>query len=54
MFNIEDGIMQWDVAAPMAIVKAAGGVVMYDPLPGYKCVCGLFATRELMEDCMLC
>jgi len=46
----EEGIMHWDVAASMAIVKAAGGAVSYEPLDKYKCICGLFATQELLDD----
>ena len=46
----EDLIMLWDIAAAMAIVKAAGGVVHYEPLDDHKCIFRCFATQELMED----
>lgn len=47
---IEEEIMLWDVAAAMAVVKAAGGVVDFRPLAGNKCICRCFANRALMED----
>ncbi len=47
---LEEEIMLWDVAASTAIVKAAGGVVSFTPLPENKCICGLFATNGLFED----
>lgn len=47
---IEEEIMLWDVAAAMAIVQAAGGVVDFRPLADNKCICRCFANRALMED----
>ena len=46
----EEDIMLWDVAAAMAIVKAAGGVVYYQARDDNKCVFRCFSTCELMED----
>ena len=46
----EDGIMLWDVAAAVAILKAAGGVFMLQQQDDYKCLCQCFATEQLMED----
>ena len=46
----EDEIFLWDIAAAMVIIKAAGGVVHYEPLDDYKCIFRCFSTQELMED----
>lgn len=47
---IEEDIMLWDVAAAVAIVRAAGGVADLQRRTDYRCVCRCFSTRELMED----
>ncbi|PWW08329.1 myo-inositol-1(or 4)-monophosphatase [Paenibacillus cellulosilyticus] len=46
----EDGIMIWDVAAGVAITKAAGGSVKLELLQENKCICQCFANAALMED----
>lgn len=46
----EEGIMLWDIAAAVAIVRAAGGMVSLELLGDNKCSCQCFATPELMED----
>lgn len=47
----EDGIMIWDVAAGVSIVKAAGGIAEIEMVGQNKCVCRCFANEELREDC---
>ena len=46
----EDKIMLWDVAAAMAIVRAAGGVLCYEIFDDYTCNCRIFANQGIMED----
>lgn len=46
----EDGIMLWDVAAAVAVVRAAGGAATLELLEDNKCICRCFATQKLMED----
>lgn len=46
----EEEIMIWDVAAAVAITKAAGGCADIELLGNNKCICRCFATPELMED----
>ena len=46
---MEEDIMIWDIAAAMAIVKAAGGSTRLEMHEKNKCLCQLFATRDLME-----
>jgi len=46
---MEESIMIWDIAASAAIVLAAGGVFNYIPQEGGRCICQLFATKELSE-----
>ena len=51
---MEDGIMLWDIAASVAIAKAAGAVVPdHICLPkndDYRCLCRIFASQALTED----
>jgi myo-inositol-1(or 4)-monophosphatase len=47
---MEDEIMLWDIAASTAIVKAAGGEVEVKQLKENKCICRLFANKQLRED----
>lgn len=47
---IEERIMWWDIAASMAIVKAAGGKVDFRMLEKYQCICKLFANETLYEN----
>lgn len=47
---MEDEIMLWDIAAAVAIVKAAGGVTAVQLLDDYKCICKCFANTRLKED----
>jgi len=46
----EEGIMLWDVAAALAIIKAAGGEVSCKELGDNRCVVSCFSTSRLMED----
>lgn len=46
----EDDIMIWDVAAAVALVRAAGGVVHLELLNDSKTICKCFANSKLMED----
>lgn len=46
---MEDEIMLWDIAASAALVSAAGGRTVIEELPDYKCICKLFANKELKE-----
>ena len=48
----EEQIMLWDVAASSAIVTSAGGIADVIPLKENKCICRLFANRELYEEYM--
>ena len=51
---MEDGIMLWDIAASVAIAKAAGAVVpdhiCFPKNDDYRCLCRIFANRQLAED----
>lgn len=47
---LEEEIMIWDVAAAVAITKAAGGYASLKLLDNNKCICRCFATRELADD----
>lgn len=47
---MEDEIMLWDIAAAVAIVKAAGGTATVQLLKDYKCICRCFANHGLKED----
>lgn len=47
---MEDEIMLWDIAAAVAIVKAAGGTAAVQILDDYKCICKCFANTGLKED----
>lgn len=44
---MEDEIMLWDIAASSALVLAAGGVAEIKESADYKCICRLFANKEL-------
>lgn len=46
----EEQIMLWDIAASVAIVRAAGGYVNVKFLKDYQCICSCFATKELWEN----
>jgi len=48
---MEDGIMLWDIAAAAAIVLAAGGEFKYLPRGNNKCLCVMYATKDLAEAC---
>lgn len=44
---VEENIMLWDIAASGALVLAAGGMAEIKDLKDYKCICRMFANREL-------
>ena len=46
----EDEIMVWDVSAGVAIVNAAGGTAVLEPLDDNKCICKCFANQDLKEN----
>lgn len=45
----EEDILLWDVAAGMALVRAAGGVTEYKAKADFKCDAACFANEELRE-----
>jgi myo-inositol-1(or 4)-monophosphatase len=49
----EENIRLWDIAAAMAIVKAAGGAVSLRQRPNddlHRCIFGAFASEKLMRE----
>ena len=48
---MEDRIMLWDIAASAALVEAAGGCSEIHRMEDNQCICRLFASEALKENC---
>ncbi len=47
---MEENVMLWDIAAAVAIVKAAGGVVKLKRLSDYKAICECYGNENLLYE----